>query len=40
MTKYSYKNIYFGKHIGTDERMVDLILERTTEVISRTIIKK
>ncbi|MGD1838788.1 MAG: sirohydrochlorin chelatase [Nitrososphaeraceae archaeon] len=40
MTKYSYKNIYFGKHIGTDERMIDLILERTNEVINRIIIKK
>ena len=40
MNKFSYTNIYFGNHIGTDERMVDLVLERANEAINRILIKK
>ena len=33
--KYNFENAYMGHHLGVDEKLVDIILERATEVENR-----
>jgi sirohydrochlorin ferrochelatase len=31
LKRYSFKNVFMAKHLGVDEKLVDLVLERTRE---------
>ena len=31
LQNYNYKNIYMARHLGVDEKLIDLVLERTKE---------
>jgi sirohydrochlorin ferrochelatase len=31
LKKYSFKNVFMARHLGVDEKLVDLVLERTRE---------
>jgi sirohydrochlorin ferrochelatase len=35
--KYRFKNVFMTKHLGVDEKLVDLIVERANEVEKRRI---
>jgi sirohydrochlorin ferrochelatase len=37
LEKYSFKNVFMAKHLGVDEKLVDLVLERTREVEQRIV---
>ncbi len=37
LEKYSFKNVFMAKHLGVDEKLVDLIIERTREVEQRIV---
>jgi sirohydrochlorin ferrochelatase len=32
LKKYCFKNVFMAKHLGVDEKLVDLVLERSREV--------
>ena len=35
--KYNFKNVFMTKHLGVDEKLVDVIVERVREVEKRRI---
>ena len=35
--KYKFKNIFMTRHLGVDEKLVDLVIERAKEVEQRRI---
>jgi sirohydrochlorin ferrochelatase len=35
--KYRFKNIFMTKHLGVDEKLVDLIVERAREIEEKRI---
>jgi sirohydrochlorin ferrochelatase len=35
LQKHEFKDAYLSRHLGVDEKLVDLILERTAEVERR-----
>ncbi len=35
LDKYNFKNAYMGQHLGVDEKLVDIIIERAREVEKR-----
>jgi precorrin-8X/cobalt-precorrin-8 methylmutase len=37
LEKYSFKNVFMAKHLGVDEKLVDLVIERTREVEQRIV---
>jgi precorrin-8X/cobalt-precorrin-8 methylmutase len=38
--KYHFSNIYISDHIGVDKKIIELVLDRTTESENRRIVKK
>jgi sirohydrochlorin ferrochelatase len=40
LKKYSFKNIFMAKHLGVDEKLVDLVLERTREVEQKIVFSR
>jgi sirohydrochlorin cobaltochelatase len=37
LEKYRFQNVFMTKHLGVDERLVDLIVERVKEVEEKRI---
>jgi sirohydrochlorin ferrochelatase len=35
LSKHDFKDAYLSRHLGVDDKLVDLILERTSEVETR-----
>ncbi len=35
LDKYNFKNAYMGRHLGVDEKLVDIVIERAREVENR-----
>ena len=40
LKKYSFKNVFMAKHLGVDEKLVDLVLERTKEAEQKIVFSK
>jgi sirohydrochlorin ferrochelatase len=35
LDKHNFKNAFMGKHLGVDEKLVDIVIERAREVEKR-----
>jgi hypothetical protein len=35
LDKYNFKNAYVARHLGVDEKLVDIVIERVREVERR-----